>query len=129
MTPERGESMAPHTSLRVGGPADYFTQARSCVELVEALRWARAEGVPVRVIGGGSNLLVADAGVDGLVIKAVGASFEVIGDSAVRADAGVNLANMARRLAKPRRRAEPGTRSTLRSKSSVSLSRRRAVTR
>jgi UDP-N-acetylmuramate dehydrogenase len=53
----------------------------------------------VRVIGGGSNLLVADDGIDGLVVKVVNAQFEVEKDR-VRADAGVNLANMARRLAK-----------------------------
>jgi UDP-N-acetylmuramate dehydrogenase len=92
-------SMAPHTSLRVGGAADYFVEARSCGELVEALCFARANGLPVRVIGGGSNLLVADGGVDGLVINASGTGFEVVGES-VRADAGVNLANMARKLAK-----------------------------
>jgi UDP-N-acetylmuramate dehydrogenase len=68
-------------------------------ELVAALHWARADGVPVRVIGGGSNLLVADEGVDGLIVKVLSASFEVNGTT-VRADAGVNLANMARRLAK-----------------------------
>jgi len=92
-------ALARHTSLRVGGPADFFFEARGRDELATALQWARAEGVPVRVIGGGSNLLVADDGVDGLVIKMVSASFEVSGNT-VRADAGVNLANMARRLAK-----------------------------
>jgi UDP-N-acetylmuramate dehydrogenase len=99
VTPARGVSMAPHTSLRVGGAADYFFEARSCGELVEALRWGRGRGVAVRVIGGGSNLLVADDGVDGLVIKVVSAQWAVEG-SMVRADAGVNVANMARRLAK-----------------------------
>jgi UDP-N-acetylmuramate dehydrogenase len=53
----------------------------------------------VRVIGGGSNLLVAQAGVDGLAIKVVASHFAVDGN-VVRASAGVNLANMARRLAK-----------------------------
>src|SRR5262249_56702695 len=64
-----------------------------------ALRWALWEGLPVRVIGGGSNLLVAAGGVDGLVIKA-SASAWTVADGRVTADAGVNLANMARRLAK-----------------------------
>jgi UDP-N-acetylmuramate dehydrogenase len=99
MTPEQGVSLAPHTSLRVGGAADYFVEARSCGELVGALQWARRQAVPVRVVGSGSNLLVAEDGVDGLVVKASGSGFEVVG-TAVRADAGVNLANMARRLAK-----------------------------
>jgi UDP-N-acetylmuramate dehydrogenase len=100
---ERNVSLAPHTSLRVGGPAEWFALARSAEELVAALRWARQEGVPVRVIGGGSNLLVADAGVDGLVIKAANAQSQVSqrdGKPVLVADAGVTLANVARRLAK-----------------------------
>jgi len=99
MKPHRDVALAKHTSLRVGGPADFFVEARSRDELVAALRWALAAGVTVRVIGGGSNLLVADDGVDGLVIKVVSANFDVNQDE-VREDAGVNLANMARRLAK-----------------------------
>jgi UDP-N-acetylmuramate dehydrogenase len=99
VTPERNVLLGPHTSLRVGGPADYFLAARTDDELVRGLQWARGEGLAVRVIGGGSNLLVAPAGVDGLVIKVVMAHFAVDGN-VVRASAGVNLANMARRLAK-----------------------------
>jgi UDP-N-acetylmuramate dehydrogenase len=100
---EPNVSLAPHTSLRMGGPAEWFALARSAEELVLALRWARQEGVPVRVIGGGSNLLVADAGVDGLVIKAANAQSQVSerdGEPVLVADAGVTLANVARRLAK-----------------------------
>ena len=103
MNVERNVSLAPHTSLRVGGPADSFVLARSADEVVQALRWDRTEGVPVRIIGGGSNLLVADAGVDGLVIKAANASSRVSerdGQPVLAADAGVTLANVARRLAK-----------------------------
>src|SRR5205085_9025819 len=69
----------------------------------EALAWARERALAVRVIGGGSNLLVADAGVDGLVIKAAYARAGVEergGQPVLVAEAGVNLANQARRLAK-----------------------------
>jgi UDP-N-acetylmuramate dehydrogenase len=100
---ERNVVLAPHTSLRMGGPAEWFALARSADDLVAALRWGGREGVPVRVIGGGSNLLVADAGVDGLVIKAANAQSEVSqrdGKPVLVADAGVTLANVARRLAK-----------------------------
>jgi UDP-N-acetylmuramate dehydrogenase len=96
-------ALAPYTSLRVGGPADFFAVAHDAAEMTAALQWARAEGVAVRVIGGGSNLLVADAGVDGLVIKASGANAEVISGAEpprVRAAAGVTFASLARRLAK-----------------------------
>ena len=103
MNLERNVPLAPHTSLRVGGPADYCLLARSREELTAGLRWARAEGLPVRIIGGGSNLLVSDAGVDGLVIKTANAHSEVhdrAGSPVLVADAGVTFANIARRLAK-----------------------------
>jgi UDP-N-acetylmuramate dehydrogenase len=100
---ERNVPLAPHTSLRVGGPADFFVLARSTDDLVEALRWSLAQAVPARVIGGGSNLLVADAGVEGLVIKVATAHSQVAerdGRPVLVADAGVTFANVARRLAK-----------------------------
>jgi UDP-N-acetylmuramate dehydrogenase len=103
VTPERGVTLAAHTSLRVGGPADYFVLARSGQELAEGLRWARDNGVPVRVIGGGSNLLVAAAGVEGLVIKVANAQTAVeerLGEPVLVAEAAANFANVARRLAK-----------------------------
>ncbi len=66
------EPLRRHTTLHVGGPADWFLKIGAQdgdAPLMEALRWATAEGLPITVIGGGSNVLAADAGVDGLVIK------------------------------------------------------------
>jgi UDP-N-acetylmuramate dehydrogenase len=103
MTPEQRVPLAPYTSLRVGGSADWFVLARSGQDLADGLRWARDHNVPVRVIGGGSNLLVAEDGVEGLVIKAAatrGEVEELHGQPVLVADAGANLANLARRLAK-----------------------------
>src|SRR5918911_670851 len=65
----RGEGLAPHTSIRIGGPADLFLAATRADQVVAALRAAHALGVPCRVIGGASNLLVADEGIAGLVVK------------------------------------------------------------
>jgi len=103
MTPEPGVRLAPHTSLRVGGPADWYLAAASAQEVAEGLRWAADHGEQVRVIGGGSNLLVADNGVDGLVIRVAFGRTEVqerAGGPVLVAQAGANLANSARRLAK-----------------------------
>jgi UDP-N-acetylmuramate dehydrogenase len=100
---QREVRLAAYTSLRVGGPADWFVLARSAQELASALRFAREHGLPIRVIGGGSNLLVADEGVDGLVVKAAFARATVQdrgGRPVLVAEAGANLANQARRLAK-----------------------------
>jgi UDP-N-acetylmuramate dehydrogenase len=71
--------------------------------MAEALRWAHERGVPVHVVGGGTNLLVADAGIGGLVVKAAYAHTTVEERGAERvlvAEAGVTFANQARRLAK-----------------------------
>ena len=63
-----GEPMARHTSARVGGPADYLATAESAGELAELVRAAWRLGLQPLILGGGSNVLVGDAGVRGLVI-------------------------------------------------------------
>lgn len=65
---ERNVSLAPHTTFRIGGPADFFCTARSVEELVSAVTLAQREGLPIFVLGGGSNVLVADEGFRGLVV-------------------------------------------------------------
>jgi UDP-N-acetylenolpyruvoylglucosamine reductase len=57
------------TTVRTGGPAELFARAGSEAELLELLAWADAAGVAVSVVGSGSNLLVADAGARGLIVK------------------------------------------------------------
>jgi len=69
---QSGEPLRRHTTLHVGGPADWFLkvgEANGDEPLCRALQWAMTEGVAVTVIGGGSNVLAADAGVAGVVIK------------------------------------------------------------
>lgn len=61
--------LAPFTTLRVGGPARWFLEAETEAEVAEAFAWAKEAGLPVTVLGGGSNLLVADRGIDGLVLR------------------------------------------------------------
>ena len=61
-------SLAPLTTLGVGGEARWFVAASDEATVIAAHAWARARGVPLRVLGGGSNLLVADDGVDALVV-------------------------------------------------------------
>jgi UDP-N-acetylmuramate dehydrogenase len=62
-------SLAPLTTIRIGGPARYFVEARDVGEAQEAVALARSRGLPLFVLGGGSNLVVADAGWPGLVLK------------------------------------------------------------
>jgi UDP-N-acetylmuramate dehydrogenase len=61
--------LAPLTTLKIGGPASYFVEAGSIGEVQEAVVFARSRDLPLFVLGGGSNLLVADAGWPGLVLK------------------------------------------------------------
>lgn len=61
-------SLATHTTLGVGGAADYYAPAHTRDELTELVAWARVEGHPITILGGGSNVLVADEGIRGLVI-------------------------------------------------------------
>lgn len=64
-------SLAPYTTFRIGGPASYFCEVASEAELVEAVQFARERGLKIFILGGGSNLLIADEGFDGLVIHIV----------------------------------------------------------
>jgi UDP-N-acetylmuramate dehydrogenase len=61
--------LAPFTTFGIGGAARYFAAAATDAEIVEAVRWAKEQRVPLFVLGGGSNLLVKDSGFDGLVLR------------------------------------------------------------
>lgn len=61
--------LASHCTLGVGGVARFFAEASDEAAVLEAVAWAAGRGLPVRVLGGGSNLVIADEGVDGLVLK------------------------------------------------------------
>ena len=65
----RDVPLAPLTTLELGGPARFLVEAFDMATVIAGLRWAAARGVPAFVLGGGSNLVVADAGFDGLVIR------------------------------------------------------------
>ena len=89
MIVEQGVPLSRFTTLGTGGPARAFARPESEAELTEALRWAAERGLPTAVVGLGSNLLVADEGVEGLVVKLSGelAAVEVDG-TLVRAGGG-----------------------------------------
>ena len=65
------EPLAPYTSFHIGGPAEYFYSPCGEEDLICALRAARALGMPVTILGNGTNVLVSDRGVDGLVVRLV----------------------------------------------------------
>jgi UDP-N-acetylmuramate dehydrogenase len=81
------QPLAPFTTFGIGGPARWFVEATSEDEVAEAAAWAADRGVLLFVLGGGSNLLVSDAGFDGLVLHLAVKGLELQGDL-LRAAAG-----------------------------------------
>jgi len=65
----RDEPMARHTTFRIGGPADIFVQPLDAADLAEVIRFACSKGLPFKVVGNGSNLLVGDRGIPGIVAR------------------------------------------------------------
>jgi UDP-N-acetylmuramate dehydrogenase len=92
----RDVPLAPFTTFRVGGPADWLVEPRSSDEIVSALKLASAAGAPVTVLGGGSNVLVSDEGVRGLVIRPRGGDVVHVDDRHIRADAAVTINGLVR---------------------------------
>ncbi|HEV2011728.1 MAG TPA: UDP-N-acetylmuramate dehydrogenase [Candidatus Limnocylindria bacterium] len=86
--------MSTHTSLHIGGPADYFVRVRSEDDLVGAVRVAREAELPTFILGGGTNLLVADAGIRGVVLEN-GWSDVVVHGMVLDAASGTPLAHVA----------------------------------
>jgi UDP-N-acetylmuramate dehydrogenase len=94
-----GEPLARHTSARIGGPAEFLAAADSAADLANLVQTARAAGYEPLVLGGGSNVLVSDAGVYGLVIlnRARAVEFRAAGERpTVWAESGANLGALAR---------------------------------
>lgn len=73
----RDEPLAPRTTLRLGGAADHFVEVADDATLIDRLRWAKREGHAVTILGGGSNAIVPDEGVRGLVVRLVGSGSHV----------------------------------------------------
>jgi UDP-N-acetylmuramate dehydrogenase len=90
------EPLAPYTHLRIGGPADYLIQPRSEDELAAVLRDCGAENIPVRVLGGGGNILVRDEGVRGVVLRLFEPAFSKlhVEGSRIEAGAGAGLSRL-----------------------------------
>ena len=98
--------LAKLTSFKVGGPADYFATARTEADMVGLVRKAWELGLPVFIMGNGSNILLADKGIRGLVIRnlCAGATFQIPNSKfqalAIEADSGVMLPRVGREAIK-----------------------------
>lgn len=93
---QHGVPLAPLTTFRIGGPAEYFLITESREEAGRALQLAHSAGIPVTVLGGGSNVLVSDDGVSGLVIRMRGGEVVQLDGGNIRAGAGVTINGLVR---------------------------------
>lgn len=87
---ELGVPLAPYTTFRLGGPAEFFLNAETEEEVARALHFCREFGLPLTVLGGGSNVVIADAGVRGLVLLVAVHGVERRGNT-LRVGAGENF--------------------------------------
>ena len=76
---KRDVALAPMTTFKVGGPADVLIETHSESEIVAAVKIANGAGAKVTILGGGSNVLIADRGIRGLVIRPKGGAVTPIG--------------------------------------------------
>jgi UDP-N-acetylmuramate dehydrogenase len=90
------EPLAPYTWLRLGGVAEYLAEPTSVAELEALVRYCRLQDIPIRILGGGSNLLVRDQGVPGLVIHLGAAAFSeiTVADHVITAGVGAKLGHV-----------------------------------
>ena len=91
------EPLSKHTTLRVGGPAQFWVEPRNETALSELIRFCRDESLPLFVIGRGSNLLVRDGGIRGVVVRPCGGDFDRIDvdDNEITAGVGAKLKEVA----------------------------------
>jgi UDP-N-acetylmuramate dehydrogenase len=89
------EPLASHTSFGIGGPADFFVEMSRPQAIEEVIDGCVERGIPYLLLGAGTNLLIADAGVEGLVLRVVNREHQVDGRE-VRAGAGLKMMRLAR---------------------------------
>ncbi len=88
--------LAAYTTFRVGGAAEWLVETRSADEIVAVLTLAHEHHVPVTLLGGGSNVLIADGGVRGIVIRPRGGEARAMSMQIVRADAALTINGLVR---------------------------------
>lgn len=89
-------SLASMTTFKIGGPAKFFVEITSKEDLIEVIEWAREKQERFYILAGGSNVLISDDGIDGLVIKINNKDLLVEGET-IRCGAGVELSAVVRK--------------------------------
>ena len=92
------EPMSKHTTIKIGGPADIFIKIKKTEEIIDLIKFTRKENIPLHIIGNGSNLLVKDGGIRGIVAKMCTDSFTFLENNTIKVEAGMLNAKLARIL-------------------------------
>ncbi len=96
----RGEPLGRHTFVQVGGPADWFVNVRDAAALVDLVRAARCAGTPLTMLGAGSNVLIRDGGIRGVVLKNETRGCRNVGETQIEVESGIRFAALARSTAR-----------------------------
>lgn len=96
---EENKPLAPYTTMKVGGPARWFVEAKTTEEIIHAVQEAVAKNIPYEILGGGSNVLVADQGFHGLIIRTKNSGYE-FKESVLIAEAGATLMTLVMQAVK-----------------------------
>ena len=83
--------LAPYTTVKIGGPADFFVHTKNTKEFIEALDYGQKNNLPITVLGNGSNILISDSGIRGLVIKNDSNEIELLPENKVKVSSGTQL--------------------------------------
>jgi UDP-N-acetylmuramate dehydrogenase len=87
-------SLAPYTTVKIGGPADFFIHTQNSKEFIQALEYGQKNNLPITIIGNGSNVLISDAGIRGLVIKNDSNEMEIIDENKIKVSSGTQLSSL-----------------------------------
>ena len=86
--------LAPYTTVKIGGPADFFIHTKNTDEFVEALDYGQKNNLPITILGNGSNILISDSGIRGLVIKNDSQEIELFDQDKIRVSSGTQLSSL-----------------------------------
>lgn len=92
------EPMSKHTTFKIGGTADIFVKLRNTEQIEKLLNLCKNKNVPIKIIGNGSNILVKDNGVRGIVAKICTNSYDFLDEKTIRVDAGMLNSKVSRIL-------------------------------
>jgi len=86
--------LAPYTTVKIGGPADFFIHTQNSKDFIEAIKYGQQNNLPITILGNGSNVLISDSGLRGLVIKNDSDDIELLPDNKIKVSSGTQLSSL-----------------------------------